>query len=243
MSERAAPRAPQSAQTAKKGLFRTGLEVIGTLLFALLLSILIEWTGMVAGWWAADGSHSTTMLQQEIAYLEQDFPTSLGDYTAASVASRVGNKTFDVIAVDTGLVTWMAKMQRVNAGLAPKLIRLMKAFYEFSAKYLIAAVSIIQLFVVRLAIISLSIPLMVLVCAATFADGVVQRELRKAGGGREYGMLYHQIKAWINPIVLMPAVLYLASPWPTHPNWVFFPSALVLGLLFYALPATFKKYI
>lgn len=220
------------------------INFLVVMVIALLTSVLIEWAGMVFLWWDEDGAgHSQRTLLTEIEFIANDFNKSLTASTPSELTIAVANKTYRSVAVDSGLNELRAYLDLPPSVKDSTVIGYARSAYLFFKDYIQSAITIVQLFAVRCAIIGLSIPLFVLIIFAAFIDGLVQRELRKAGGGREYGLVYHHIKSWFKPVLFLPVFVYLASPWPTHPNWIFAPSALVIGILVFMLSATFKKYL
>ena len=53
------------------------------------------------------------------------------------------------------------------------------------------AMQVTQLFSVRLAILTLAMPVFLLFSLVALVDGLVQRDLRRWGGGRESSFVYH----------------------------------------------------
>ena len=50
---------------------------------------------------------------------------------------------------------------------------------------------------------------------ATFVglvDGLVRRDIRRFGAGRESGFIYHRARASLIPLAVLPWVAYLALP-------------------------------
>lgn len=74
-------------------------------------------------------------------------------------------------------------------------------------------------------------------------DGLVQRYRRTARAGRESAPIYHAIKRMIVPSVAWLALLYLASPFPISPHWIFASLLLTLPVMVLVLISRFKKYV
>ncbi len=43
-------------------------------------------------------------------------------------------------------------------------------------------------------------------------DGLVRRDIRRFGAGRESGFIYHRARAGLIPLAVLPWVAYLALP-------------------------------
>ena len=74
-------------------------------------------------------------------------------------------------------------------------------------------------------------------------DGLVRRDLRRWGGGRESSFVYHYAKKAAIPLIIMAWVFYLALPFSLHPSWIILPFALVFGFAVTITASTFKKYL
>jgi integrating conjugative element membrane protein (TIGR03747 family) len=102
---------------------------------------------------------------------------------------------------------------------------------------------ITQVFAVRLAILTLATPVFGLFTLVALVDGLVRRDLRRWGGGRESSFVYHYAKKAALPLIVTAWVLYLALPVSLHPSWIILPFALVFGFAVTITASTFKKYL
>ena len=62
--------------------------------------------------------------------------------------------------------------------------------------------TVTQVFAVRMAVLTLAMPVFLLFGLVGVTDGLVQRDLRRWGGGRESSFVYHHAKRFIMPAVL-----------------------------------------
>lgn len=74
-------------------------------------------------------------------------------------------------------------------------------------------------------------------------DGLVQRDLRRWGGGRESAFVYHHSKRLMFPSLLLAWVVYLGLPFSVHPNVVILPFAGLFALAVSVTASSFKKYL
>ncbi|MCF5173309.1 TIGR03747 family integrating conjugative element membrane protein [Pseudomonas canadensis] len=109
--------------------------------------------------------------------------------------------------------------------------------------FVLAAVYVTLTFVVRLTILVLAIPLFLLAIFTGFVDGLIRRDLRKFGAGRESSFVYHRAKRAVLPLLIVPWVIYLSLPFSLNPMAVFFPCAVMLGIITAITATTFKKYL
>ena len=106
-----------------------------------------------------------------------------------------------------------------------------------------AAVYVAFTFVVRLTILVLATPLFLMAMFTGFVDGLMRRDLRKFGAGRESSFVYHRAKRAMTPLLVAPWIVYLSLPFSLNPLLVFIPSATMLGVTTAITATTFKKYL
>ena len=94
-----------------------------------------------------------------------------------------------------------------------------------------------------LLVLVLTLPLFMMAAFVGFVDGLVRRDVRKFGAGRESGFIYHRAKASLMPLAILPWVIYLALPISVHPLMILLPSAVLLGLATNLTAGSFKKYL
>lgn len=110
-------------------------------------------------------------------------------------------------------------------------------------EYLLATVYVTLVFLIRVTILVLSVPLFVMVAAIGIVDGLVRRDLRRYGAAYESSFIYHHAKRWIKPATCLPCVIYLSMPFAVYPNILLLPAALLLGLVISLTTGAFKKYL
>jgi integrating conjugative element membrane protein (TIGR03747 family) len=100
-----------------------------------------------------------------------------------------------------------------------------------------------QLLGVRLATLALMLPLFILIYVVAAADGLTQRAIRRASGGRESASLYHRAKH-LQVAVAGTGVLGILV-WPAPVNWLLtgLPLAAVVGVLARMQWAYYKKHL
>lgn len=218
-------------------------QAIKWLLFSLLFSIVVEGIGMNLWWEDAGLDHSRAMLTREISYLDTDFRRSIVASDPARFAKEVADRTyhylFEVSRV-VAFVHWVSPPPRTGeTGLRPTLHKI----YRPIAEYTIAAMQVTQVFSVRLAILMLSTPVFLLFSLVALVDGLVRRDLRRWGGGRESSFVYHYAKKASMPLLVLTWVVYLSLPFSLHPTFVILPFATLFALAVAVTASTFKKYL
>ena len=131
-----------------------------------------------------------------------------------------------------------------RAGQKPSALRsFLRYLGQAIAPYAEAARNIVQLFAVRLAVLILTLPTFVLFSVVGLIDGLVRRDLRRWGGGRESSYLYHYAKKSVWRFVLIAAITYLALPISLHPAFILLPFAILFAVSISITASTFKKYL
>jgi len=218
-------------------------KIIQWLTLSLLFSIIIKWVGMVI-WWSDEGlTHSRTMLATEVSYLESDFRRSVVTSDPAGFARKIADKSYYYLFEVTGFVNfiqWISPAPKPGEkGIRPTLHHV----YRHIADFVMAAMQVTQLFSVRLAILTLAMPVFLLFSLVALVDELVQRDLRRWGGGRESSFVYHYAKKATLPLVVITWVVYLALPFSLHPTFVVLPFATMFALTVAVTASTFKKYL
>ncbi|NDL66055.1 TIGR03747 family integrating conjugative element membrane protein [Acerihabitans arboris] len=109
--------------------------------------------------------------------------------------------------------------------------------------YVIAAAYTILVFMVRLLVLCLTLPMFMMAAFVGLVDGLVRRDIRRFGAGRESGFIYHRAKASLTPLAVLPWVTYLALPVSVNPLWILLSGAILLGVAVDITSGSFKKYI
>jgi len=100
-----------------------------------------------------------------------------------------------------------------------------------------------QLLGVRLATLAMFVPFLVLSYFVAGADGLTQRAIRRASGGRESASLYHRAKHL--QVALMATGLLIGLFWPASVDvpWIGLPLAAALAILTRLQWAYYKKHL
>jgi integrating conjugative element membrane protein (TIGR03747 family) len=232
----------QVAVDQPRGLFGLALRIVVWLWVALCLAIATEWIGMTFLWPDQGVNNSRTMLAREIEYLDETDTRSVLVSDPARYAKAFADAAYELF-VFTHIVATMHWLAKPTTPATPTFPADLHAIYRHVAAYAVAAITITEVFAVRLAVLTLSTPVFVLAGFVGSVDGLVQRDLRRWSGGRESSFVYHRAKLLIFSSLLMPWVLYLASPVSIHPDWIILPFAIAFGLTIAITAASFKKYL
>ncbi|MDG6428866.1 TIGR03747 family integrating conjugative element membrane protein [Glaesserella parasuis] len=113
----------------------------------------------------------------------------------------------------------------------------------YARSYIESTLYVIIIFIIRLLIIILTSPLFILVAIVGLTDGLVQRDLRRFGVGRESAFKYHHAKKSVAPVMFIAWIIYLAIPISIHPNLILIPAAILFGIMIALTASNFKKYL
>ena len=96
---------------------------------------------------------------------------------------------------------------------------------------------------VRLAALALLERILVLIFIVAGADGLTQRAIRRASGGRESASLYHRAKHLQIVLVVMAGTMSLIQPVSIDPRLIWVPCAVLVGILARLQWAYYKKHL
>ena len=236
--EAAAPIEPRRLWSVP-GLLDHVVAFLTVTLLGWMLSIVLEWCGIAFGWWDQPGAgHSARLLRTELSWLDRDFTTPLAAGRLIEWADWGARQLYHWSGLQ-GFVRWVvADPPAPWAGLET-----LRRVLRYWGEYVLAAAYITQLVGARLVVVVLTLPAYAMIGVMSLVDGLVQRDLRRFGGGLESGLLYHHLKAMLHPMLSLPIFLYLISPWSLHPTTIFVPFVLGFGYFVQRTVARFKKYL
>ncbi len=217
------------------------LRIIGLLIASLLFSILIEFAGLLLFWGDQGWRHSQAMLTSELEWLSEHFKSSLILQQPEQAIVHWLDVLNQWLLVKTGFANF-AQQARVSS-LGDGFWSWTNQLYVSIEDFVLAAVYVTFTYVVRLTILVLATPLFLLAMLTGFVDGLMRRDLRKFGAGRESSFVYHRAKRAVTPLLIVPWIIYLSLPFSLNPLVIFVPCAAMLGVTTAITAATFKKYL
>ena len=167
---------------------------------------------------------------------------SLADGASPNVIRSTYESLYRVVFVWTGLDELMRRAQ--DASTLPGTDGLMRAFVTSGWNILVTAVyGGLRLFAMRFGVLILAVPLFAVTAIAALADGIVTWYLRRSGGGRESGFIYHRAKRGMWLLFIALWIIYLIPPVVVDPRLVIAPALLLFGAFMRTVAGWFKKYI
>ena len=215
------------------------------LLLGMLGNILFEWVCMKMVW-AEDGpAHSVAMVEDELQGLEVEFAEGIfirrPALFAREMAAAVGATVYREWRLD-GKVMELDRRASLAGGMgsfSADAHELSRGFQD----YLQAAVAATEVYAIRLAVMVAALPVFLLAGLVAVVDGLGQRDLRRFGGGREKGQVYHLARGLVFPAFTLPWILYLSWPAAVRPGHFILPFALAFGFALWIAASSFKKYL
>lgn len=226
----AAPQTDSPVFSPISGTLRFVWKCVAWLFLSVVIGTVLDWLGMLAGWWGPD--HSLTVLSQDIAWLGNNFTTSILGRSPAEVALAISRAVHDHLSFQVH----PSPRDSAFIALAKQTALTVQPYWQ---GVIYSAMST----AVRLFIIALSAVFFIVVFVVTMIDGLVERELRKEGGGIEHAAVFHHAKTWVSRPLAWSPIIYLSLPVSINPAWVVLPSALVFGMATYIAFFTFRKYV
>lgn len=221
------------------------LRFFGVLLGSLLLSLLIELVGLHLFWPEQSWRHAQAMMNAELQQLSTHFTRSVVVQEPARITGQLVSWLYQNLLLDSGLLDWLKRMReqaqasRTRMGFNTTLAQVV----VFLERYVLAAFYTTVTFMLRVMVLVMALPLFVLAALTGLIDGLVRRDLRRFGAGRESGFIYHRARATLLPLAVLPWVVYLAIPVSLNPLWILLPAAAMLGIAVDVTVGSFKKYL
>lgn len=236
----ASPQATPPPRKKESGLigsvFSSLVQGVFWLAVSLMLSILIEWVGMIWFWPGQGSEHAKAILTSDQVYLNQAL------YEQPRVIKR------RVIAVTHQSISWIVRQSWIKTivhavpnttvGYFPLFQDRVQAVYQRHRDYLQASTYVTQTFAVRLALIVFSLPIFLIAALVGGVDGLVERDLRRWGGGRESSHVFNLARRSIMPAFVAACVIYISVPFSINPTIIILPFAILHGL---AVRITFER--
>lgn len=221
----------QRAHKARSGwvsnLLGLPWKILIVVLVSIIISIVIEWLGIHFQWWhLPNAEHAEYVMRAEMRWLDSDFSRSLLIADPITFATDTILFFHHWLFVKTGIIDW------ADGGIASTI-----------KIYVLAAVYVTLMTLTRCIILLLTSPLFLLAALTGFVDGLVLRDLRRFGAGRESAFIYHHAKRRVIPVFITGWLIYLSIPFSIHPNLFLVPCAALFGLMITVATSTFKKYL
>ena len=219
--------------------FTISLRLIRYLFMAIIISIIVEWVVMV-WFWPDDPQHAEKMLVDEIAYLGNNFKTSVTAIPPSEIVKQNVQAGYNAL-FQSKLIQGIHRWQKSQSRTA--IEQHIKKFLLSISGFISAAAYIALVTIARMTIFILSSPWFVLCGVIGFVDGFVERAIRTDEGGLEHGFLHHTARRHAGIAFFTASVLYLSMPWTINPSWILIPAGILFGMNIYVIAWSFKKFL
>ena len=230
-------------------LIATPFHFLGVMFGSLLAAIVVEWICLYLFWPEAGWRHAQQMFEYELSWLSQDLIHSVVIKEPGRTATWLIQMVYDWLMVKTGVLDSLNALTQNARTTSPQQIVNFDLRYETGRVMIklqdcgLAALYTVLTFCVRMVILTMTIPLFLLAGFTGLVDGLVRRDLRKFGSGRESSYLYHKARRAIIPLMIVPWTVYLAIPVSVSPLLILLPSAVLLGMSIFITVSSFKKHL
>lgn len=252
----AAPsKGPARART--RGPVELGLEVAFGLLFVTLfawfIGVLIEIVGSYTLWQEQGELHSQEIVAQDLEYIAMA-PRSLLVRDTVEWSHRVVGWV-ELPYERVGLKRWYERLHGDNAAalsqptaqqsvLSQRVGMANASLQHNLSKWVLISMYVGQDVLLRLSVAAFALPAFVLACMVGIVDGLVRRDLRRWGGGRESSFVYHHAKRYTQWALTGGFGLYLAWPFGGfNPAYMVFVFTMLVAFTMSTAVAAFKKYV
>ncbi|PJG82775.1 TIGR03747 family integrating conjugative element membrane protein [Caviibacterium pharyngocola] len=219
----------------KKRFCHRASALLATLTISLFFSLIFEWIGIALVWNEEGHRHSQQMMVSEMLWLSENLTLPIFNHTPLELAQSVIRFVHYWLFEITGLSQWLSNPQAMG--------NWEYWIYHNARAYIEAIIYVVITFIIRLFIIIFTSPLFFLTAIAGLTEGLMLRDLRKFGAGRESSFLYHKARRWIMPIMIGTWIIYLSIPFSIYPIFIIAPAATLFGLSICITAASFKKYL
>ena len=199
-----------------------------------LLVLIVDLFSVFVLWSPEGNQHLQNVLAQEIALLKLNQADL--DFLASVVTSF-----YELIFVSSGIDSIMqnAANTSTNNVNQQSAIDFAKTLHPVIETAMIG----LQIFALRIGVLILSLPIWLIITVAAVADGFVGWYLRRTGGERESGFIYHRAKRSLAWSFVCLWLIYLVPPVPMNPVYIIPPFLLVSGIAARLQVSYFKKFL
>jgi len=222
-----------------------GIGLIFLTIFSWGMGVLIEIVGTYTVWADQGEHHSRQLVIEDLGYIAAAPRSVLVRDTVGFSRELLTcvSLPFDKFGIDA----WYRRMNEAAHDEPVRTGGVANASRELAieiSRWLIIAKYVAMDTALRLSIAVFAMPAFALACLLGAVDGLVRRDLRRWGGGRESSFVYHRAKRFATWSLTGGFAAYLSWPFggfnPAYMVLIF--TALVAASLSTTL-ATFKKYL
>jgi integrating conjugative element membrane protein (TIGR03747 family) len=141
--------------------------------------------------------------------LSKNFTRSVLVQEPGRTAQKLVGIAYESAFTKTGFATWVQNTSQnartARSDNARDARYYIGALYTHLENVMIAAAYTGLVFLIRLLVLFLTLPLFITAAFVGLVDGLVRRDIRRFGAGRESGYIYHRARACLMPLVISPS--------------------------------------
>ncbi|MCR6480982.1 TIGR03747 family integrating conjugative element membrane protein [Variovorax sp. ZS18.2.2] len=224
-------------------------------MFAWFIGLLIEIVGSYTLWKGEGVVHARHLVEQDLGYIAAAPRSLLIDDTAAFALQIVRWVRMPYERV--GLLRWYQGQQTSlqTAGesgsarsaanpIGQGIKRTTRSIFTTLGQWAVMSMHVGMDVLLRLSVALFALPAFVLACLVGAVDGLVRRDLRRWGGGRESSFVYHHAKRYTSWALTGGFGLYLSWPFGGfNPAYMVLVFTVLVAATLSTTVAAFKKYL
>lgn len=222
-------------------------------LFAWFIGVLFEVVGSYTIWRDKGELHAKEIVAQDLAYIAMAPRSLLVRDTVAWSHRVVGwvempyerlgvKRWYERFRTEGDATTGHASVQQ--SVVSRRVGKANASLQHTLSKWALMSMYVAQDVLLRLSVAAFALPAFVLACMVGVVDGLVRRDLRRWGGGRESSFVYHHAKRYTHWALTGGFGLYLAWPFGGfNPAYMVFVFTLLVAFTMSTAVAAFKKYV
>ncbi len=215
------------------------MRFLGWVVFSLMLALIVEWIGMATVWSEEGSGHAKRALENDLSYLNKRLLSKTS--VLEDVVDQSVNDGLRWIDRNSGALYTEKSLKKQQSTNSSDWFN-QKEFVQRLSPYVEVVPLVAKTFCVRLALLGFSLPAFVLFFLMGMVDGLVERDLRRWGGGRESSMVYNLARKSLFRFFISACVIYISLPMSINPTWIILPFAIAFGLSTRVTFERFKKY-
>lgn len=235
-------------------VFEVSIGLVMVAVFAWFTGVAIEVVGIYSFWKDEGEGHAQRIVQQDLQYIAAAPSGLLVDDTVAFSHEVVRRVAQPYIAL--GVIRWYQRhngpaQQQIDRSTGTGQKALTRGLHNGTvyASRTMSRIALISMFVaqdvlLRMSIAVFALPAFALACLLGAVDGLVRRDLRRWGGGRESSFIYHHAKRYTVWSLTGGFGLYLAWPFGGfNPAYMVLLFTVLVAATLSTTLAAFKKYV
>ncbi|GKT19530.1 TIGR03747 family integrating conjugative element membrane protein [Acidovorax sp. SUPP2522] len=240
-----------------------GIGLTFVALFSWFVGILIEIGGMYLLWKDEGEVHARTLVEQDLGYIAAAPRSLLVPDTVAF--SRQIVRWVQIPYERLGVLRWYARFNgpqaapeptpshataavggnpREGSPLSKGVGQVSRSMGKLLSQWALVSMYVAQDVLLRMSVALFALPAFVLACLVGAVDGLVRRDLRRWGGGRESSFVYHHAKRYTAWSLTGGFGLYLTWPFGGfNPAYMVLVFTVLVAATLSTTVAAFKKYV